>query len=161
MRECHVCGERAGKHSYYGGQVCKHFISDRTISLPISSRRRSLRNDVPGLPVLPGVLPSFSPVWLQRHLLLHQGRQLRGHPQDQEELPVLQIQVRTFKKDAMKTSLLAGPIQSVQCTDLKLVEWIEYRENIRSRRKTQNIGQGVIQHYELYYKFTRSIFSLN
>ena len=20
-RECHVCGERAGKHSYYGGQV--------------------------------------------------------------------------------------------------------------------------------------------
>ena len=77
----------------------KHFLSDRTISLPISSRRRSLRNAVPGLPVLPGVLPSFSPVWLQRHLLLHQGRQLRGHPQDQEELPVLQIQVRTFKKD--------------------------------------------------------------
>ena len=61
----------------------------------------------------------------------------------------------------MKTSLLPGPIQSVQCTDLKLVEWIEYIENIRSRRKTQNIGQGVIQHYELYYKFTRSIFSLN
>jgi len=22
VRECHVCGERAGKHSYYGGQVC-------------------------------------------------------------------------------------------------------------------------------------------
>jgi len=21
-RQCHVCGERAGKHSYYGGQVC-------------------------------------------------------------------------------------------------------------------------------------------
>ncbi len=21
-RVCHVCGERAGKHSYYGGQVC-------------------------------------------------------------------------------------------------------------------------------------------
>ena len=21
VRECHVCGERAGKHSYYGGQV--------------------------------------------------------------------------------------------------------------------------------------------
>ena len=136
----------------------KHFISDRTISLPISSRRRSLRNDVAGLPVLPGVLPSFSPVWLQRHLLLHQGRQLRGHPQDQEELPILQIQVRTFKN---VTSLLPGPIQSVQCTDLKLVEWIEYKENIRSRRKTQNIGQGVIQHYELYYKFKRSIFSLN
>merc|ERR1712130_958162 len=22
VRDCHVCGERAGKHSYYGGQVC-------------------------------------------------------------------------------------------------------------------------------------------
>ena len=21
-RLCHVCGEQAGKHSYYGGQVC-------------------------------------------------------------------------------------------------------------------------------------------
>ena len=30
---CHVCGERAGKHSYYGGQVCAScrafFRSDR------------------------------------------------------------------------------------------------------------------------------------
>ena len=110
---------------------------------------------------MPGFLSPVGAVRLQCHLLLHQGRQLRGHPQDQEELPILQIQVRTFKKDAMKTSLLPGPIQSVQCTDLKLVEWIEYIENIRSRRKNQNIGQGVIQHYELYYKFTRSIFSLN
>ena len=92
-------GSTATMEARCGNIFFKHFISDRTISLPISSRRRSLRNDVSGLPVLPGVLPSFSPVWLQRHLLLHQGRQLRGHPQDQEELPILQIQVRTFKKD--------------------------------------------------------------
>ena len=176
-----VCGERAGKHSYYGGQVkqslfgkvlfdlvlagslwrrrltycqndfcCLHplacwmaaatashdfsqkltrdalkgltccqivsTISFKTIFNKFRSpsqgrkvrggveinpqRRRIVKSNgnflLSGLPFLSGLLPPISAVRLQRHLLLCQGWQLWSYSEDQKELPILPIQVRSF-----------------------------------------------------------------
>ena len=79
-RLCKVCGEKAGKHSYYGGQVNILLVLPSYSSLS------------PGLSFLPGILQALSAVWLQCHLLLCEGWAVPGDTQDKEELPGLQVQ---------------------------------------------------------------------
>ena len=70
-------------------------------------RRRIVKSNgnflLSGLPFLSGILPPISAVRLQRHLLLCQGWKLWSYSEDQKELPILQIQVRSF----IFTSLLS------------------------------------------------------
>ena len=82
---CQVCGERAGKHSYYGGQV------SLILHLGQSIYRQSAHT-YPGVPLLQGLLPPLRPVRIQREFQVHPGRGgVRGDAGHQEELPVLQV----------------------------------------------------------------------
>ena len=92
VRPCRVCGETAGKHSYYGGQVQCSAVQDsaasqshfRSLHHVRAAQHSMVRNAVscsfvwPGLPVLPRFLPPVGPVRLQCDLLLCQGGELRG-----------------------------------------------------------------------------------
>ena len=63
---CHVCGEKAGKHSYYGGQVELDFEYVEAEAFHVFS----------GVPLLQSILSTIGTVWLQPNLCMCEVKDL-------------------------------------------------------------------------------------